>query len=54
MAIEVEIKKWGNSVGIIIPAEEIAKLSLKPREKVVINIEKKSNVLNELWGGDKI
>lgn len=53
MTIEVEIKKWGNSIGIIIPAEEISKLNLRPKEKVMINIEKKTNVLKEMFGAGK-
>ncbi len=50
MAIEVKTKKWGNSIGIIIPSETIDKLKIKPEEKIIIIIEKKTNVLKEMFG----
>lgn len=50
MAVEVKTKKWGNSIGIIIPSETIEKLNIKPEEKIVIEISKGSNVLRELFG----
>lgn len=53
MAIEVIAKKWGNSIGIIIPSETINKLNIKPEEKIVIEIEKNENVLRELFGAVK-
>ena len=53
MAIEVRTRKWGNSVGIVIPNETIEKLSLKPEEQIIIEIIKKENVLKELFGALK-
>lgn len=53
MTIEVKTKKWGNSIGIIIPSETIERLNIKPDEKIVIEIEKKENVLKELFGAMK-
>jgi len=53
MAIEVKTKKWGNSVGVIIPSETIEELNIKPDEKIVIEIRKKENVLAELFGSMK-
>ena len=50
MAVEIKTKKWGNSVGIIIPNEIVEKLNIKPEEKVVVEIEKSGNVLMELFG----
>ncbi|MEK6894160.1 MAG: hypothetical protein AABX10_01725 [Nanoarchaeota archaeon] len=50
MAIEVKTKKWGNSIGIIIPSETIEKLRIKPEERIVIQIERKTNVLKEMFG----
>jgi len=43
-------KTWGNSLGIIVPKETVRELNLKPDEEVVINIQKKENVLKELFG----
>ena len=53
MAIEVKTKKWGNSIGIIIPSETVEKFNIKPEEKIVIEISKESNVLGEMFGRGK-
>ena len=53
MAIEVKTKQWGNSLGIVIPAEITKKLNIKPDEEIIIEIEKKNNVLKELFGALK-
>jgi len=50
MTIEVKTKKWGNSIGIIIPSEAVEKLNIKPEEKIVIEINRKENVLAEMFG----
>lgn len=50
MAIQTKVKKWGNSIGIIIPAEVIRGLNLNPDEEVIIEIEKKGNILKEMFG----
>ena len=53
MAIEVKTKKWGNSIGIVIPSETINKLNIKPEERIIIQIERKTNVLKEMFGKAK-
>lgn len=53
MSIEVKTKKWGNSIGVIIPSEAVNKLNIKPEENLVIEINKKENVLKELFGRAK-
>ena len=53
MGVEVTTKKWGNSIGIVIPSEMVKRLNIKPEEKLTIEIEKKSNVLKELFGAIK-
>ena len=53
MAIEVRTKRWGSSIGVVIPSETIEKLNIKPDEDIVIEIEKKNNVLKELFGAVK-
>ena len=50
MVTSVKTKQWGNSIGIIIPKDVVDDLSLVPGEEVAIEIEKKQNVLKELWG----
>jgi len=51
--IQVQTKKWGNSIGIIIPSEMVQELHIKPEETVDIEIKKKRNVLKELFGAGK-
>ncbi len=50
MTIEVRTKKWGNSIGVIIPSEAVERFNLKPEEKIVIEINRKENVLGEMFG----
>ncbi len=50
MAIEVRTKKWGNSIGIIIPSETVEKFNIKPEENISVEISKGSNVLKEMFG----
>ena len=52
MAIEVVIKKWGNSLGAIFPKKEIEKKHLKPNEKVIIQVVKKAD-LRDIFGSLK-
>ncbi len=40
----VEIKKWGNSLGVIIPKETIKKLKLDAGEKVHLEIVPKRRI----------
>jgi len=54
MAIEVKTKKWGNSIGVVIPIESIERLNIKPEEEIIIEIEKKNNVLKEMFGKAKL
>jgi antitoxin component of MazEF toxin-antitoxin module len=50
MTIEVKTKKWGNSIGIIIPREAVERFNIKPEERLVIDINKGTNVLAEMFG----
>ncbi|MFH1889778.1 MAG: AbrB/MazE/SpoVT family DNA-binding domain-containing protein [Nanoarchaeota archaeon] len=53
MTIQTKTKRWGNSIGIIIPSETVDKLNIQPEDEVVIEIEKiekKGNVLREMFG----
>jgi hypothetical protein len=38
--MECTIKKWGNSVGIILPKDVVKELDLKPHDKINIEVEK--------------
>ena len=53
MTIQVKTKKWGNSIGIIIPSETVEMLNIKPEETIEVEVSKKSNVLKELFGAMK-
>ncbi len=53
MGIEVKTKKWGNSIGIVIPVQVAEQLNIKPEEEIVIEIEKKNNILKEMFGKAK-
>ena len=52
MAIEVEMKKWGNSMGVIIPKELIDKKNLKENDRITIEIVKKADV-SDVFGNVK-
>lgn len=40
--MEAKIRKWGNSYGILLPKEEIEKMSVKENEIVYVTLQKKS------------
>ncbi len=45
-----KIRKWGNSLGVIIPKEEVEKLELEEGNEIAMEIERKGNPLRELFG----
>jgi len=44
MAIEVNLKKWGNSFGIILPKELINKENLDENNPILIEIVRKADI----------
>lgn len=46
----VMAKKWGNSIGVIIPKEVVEKEGIKPEQQLEINVKGKKTVLEELFG----
>ena len=52
MATEVIIKRWGNSVGVVLPKELVEKEKLKEEDKVLIEVVKEANLEN-LFGSLK-
>lgn len=50
MTINIKTKQWGNSIGIIIPAEVVQELAINPGEEITVEISKRHNVLKELFG----
>ena len=51
--IEVKVKEWGNSMGIIIPKHVINEMNIKSGDSILVNLEKKENPLKELFGFGK-
>ncbi len=43
MGIEVTLRKWGNSVGVVFPKEFVKARNLKPDEKIIIEVTKKAD-----------
>ena len=48
--IKTEVKKWGNSMAVVIPKEAVKLEHLKENQKVTLIIVKESNVLKETFG----
>ncbi len=44
MPLETEVKVWGNSLGIIIPAEKVREFKLKKGDKVSFELVAKKRV----------
>lgn len=42
--VEVELKEWGNSVGVILPSEKLKELGLRKGDKIEINIVIKKKI----------
>lgn len=49
MATEVEIRKWGNSMGIILPKELIEDKELKQHDRILIDVVKRAD-LRDVFG----
>ncbi len=48
--MEAIVKKWGNSLGIILPREIVKERNLKENSKVEILIAKEKPNLNQIYG----
>jgi antitoxin component of MazEF toxin-antitoxin module len=53
MRTMVIAKKWGNSMGVILPAEFVRENNIQEGEELDLTLEKKGNVLKELFGALK-
>ena len=45
-----KVKKWGNSLGVLIPRRTAQEMGIRPDDTLIIRIEKKQNPLKELSG----
>jgi len=43
-------KKWGNSVGLLIPKPEAKRMNLQENREVIVDIIEKENPFKELFG----
>ena len=51
MEIKAKTKKWGNSIGILIPKEAIRQENIKPNQEVTIMISTKPITKGkDIWG----
>ncbi len=48
-----KIRKWGNSMGLLLSKKELAKMGFKENDEITITVEKKSNPLKEMFGAIK-
>jgi len=49
MTIEVTTRKWGNSIGLILPKEFVEKYHIGPDEKILLDVVKKAD-LRDIFG----
>ncbi len=50
----VKTRKWGSSLGVIIPKDVVNELKLRDDQDVVLDIKPKENPLKELFGSVKL
>jgi len=47
---ETKLKAWGNSIGVILPKEELQEQALSVNDEVEVVVRKKSNPLKDAFG----
>ncbi len=52
MATRATVKKWGNSIGIILPKELVEKEKLKEKDKILVEVVKEAD-LTKVFGSLK-
>jgi antitoxin component of MazEF toxin-antitoxin module len=51
ITISAKIKKWGNSIGLILPKQITKKQHIKPEQDIVLHIENQSSMkVDDLFG----
>lgn len=48
--LEVKVRKWGRSLGVVIPQDVAKKEKIRENDSVEILIRKKSNAIKETFG----
>jgi antitoxin component of MazEF toxin-antitoxin module len=52
MAVEVKLKKWGNSIGVILPKALIEEKKLRENDEILIEVVKEAD-LSDVFGSIK-
>lgn len=52
MTTEVMTKKWGNSIGVVLPRELVEKQHIKENQKIIINVVREAD-LSDIFGSVK-
>ena len=52
MAIEVTVKRWGNSMGVVLPKQIVEEGKLRENERILIEVVKEA-ALSKLFGSLK-
>ena len=50
MRVETKLKPWGNSIGIVLPKRQLEEEGLEVNDEVEITLQKKTDVLREVFG----
>ena len=50
LEVEAKVRKWGRSLGVVIPKDKVKKEGIKENETIKLLIIKKTNVLKETFG----
>jgi len=53
METEVTVRRWGNSLGIVLPQIFVESNNLKENEKIKVEIKKRANIKRIIWGNKK-
>lgn len=46
-------RKWGSSLGIVIPKDVVKELKIRKNQELIVDIKPKENPLKELFGSGK-
>ena len=52
--IIMKTRKWGSSLGIVIPKKVAQELKIRENQDVIVDIKPKDNPLRELFGSAKL
>ncbi|MEK6964339.1 MAG: AbrB/MazE/SpoVT family DNA-binding domain-containing protein [Nanoarchaeota archaeon] len=49
MAVELTVRKWGNSCGVVLPKEFLREKKIKPNDKILLELIKPAD-LSDVFG----